>query len=113
MQFQAQHQHYQTHYNKADFQLIQYQGQNIGRLYLEEMKDEFRLIDIALVEQERNKGYGGLIMRDLLGKAQKTSKAVRLHVEQFNPARHFYERLGFKTIENREVYLFMEWQPQS
>ena len=112
MQFNAQHQHYQKNYADADFQLIQLNGENVGRLYVEEMKDEFRLIDIALVAEQRNKGYGGKLMRQLLSKAQESLKPVRLHVEQFNPARHFYQRIGFETIENRGVYLFMEWQPQ-
>ncbi len=110
MQFNAQHQHYQKHYADADFQLIQLNGTNIGRLYVEELNDEFRLIDIALVADQRNKGYGGKLMQQLLSKAQESLKPVRLHVEQFNPAWHFYARLGFETIENRGVYLFMEWQ---
>ncbi len=113
MQFNAQHQHYQKYYANADFQLIQLDGKNIGRFYVEEMNDEFRLIDIALVADQRNKGYGGKLMQQLLSKAQESLKPVRLHVEQFSPARYFYARLGFETIETRGVYLFMEWQPQT
>jgi len=113
MQFNAQHQHYQKHYADADFQLIQLNGENIGRFYVEELNDEFRLIDIALVADQRNKGYGGKLMRLLLSKAEESLKPVRLHVEQFNPARYFYARFGFETIENRGVYLFMEWQPDT
>jgi hypothetical protein len=34
-----------------------------------------------------------------------------MHVERFNPALRLYERLGFRLVEDRGVYLFLEWQP--
>jgi hypothetical protein len=34
---------------------------------------------------------------------------LRIHVEKFNPALRWYERLGFRQIEDKGVYLFMEW----
>jgi hypothetical protein len=34
---------------------------------------------------------------------------VRIHVERCNPALRLYERLGFRQIDDRGVYLFMEW----
>ena len=37
-------------------------------------------------------------------------KPLRIHVERFNPARRLYERLGFRQIEDRGVYLFMQWR---
>jgi hypothetical protein len=32
-----------------------------------------------------------------------------IHVERLNPAVRLYERLGFRQIEDKGVYLFMEW----
>jgi hypothetical protein len=37
-----------------------------------------------------------------------TTGKLRIHVERFNPALRLYERLGFRQIEDRDVYLFME-----
>ena len=37
---------------------------------------------------------------------------VRIHVEKFNPALRLYRRLGFTEIEDKGIYLFMEWQPE-
>jgi hypothetical protein len=34
---------------------------------------------------------------------------LRLYVERFTPALRLYERLGFRQIDDRGVYLFMEW----
>jgi len=42
--------------------------------------------------------------------ADKTAgRLLRIHVERFNPALRLYERLGFRQIDDRGVYLFMEW----
>ena len=109
MQFDAQHAHYQEHYPDAHFDLILYDGKPIGRLYVERMKDEYRLIDIALVPAYRKKGLGGELMRELLDRAADENVAVRIHVEKFNPALRLYERLGFRVLKDKEVYLFMEW----
>jgi len=36
-----------------------------------------------------------------------------LHVEPFNPARRLYERQGFRTVETRGIYLYMQCPPAS
>jgi hypothetical protein len=37
---------------------------------------------------------------------------VRIHVERQNPALALYERLGFRLLEDRGVYLFLEWRAE-
>jgi hypothetical protein len=37
----------------------------------------------------------------------------RIHVERFNPALRLYERLGFRQVEDKGVYLFLEWDHNS
>ena len=46
---------------------------------------------------------------DCIDEAAAAGKPLRIHVERFNPALRLYERLGFRQIEDRGVYLFMEW----
>ena len=82
----------------------------VGRLYVARWQDEIRLVDIALLPPSRNAGLGSAILRDLLA-AAAAHKPVRIHVEKFNPALRLYERLGFAPIEDKGVYLFMEWSP--
>jgi ribosomal protein S18 acetylase RimI-like enzyme len=36
---------------------------------------------------------------------------VTLHVEPLNPAQRLYRRLGFRLLEDRGVYHFLEWRP--
>jgi GNAT superfamily N-acetyltransferase len=111
MQFAAQHQFYQEHYTKTDFLIILRYAVPVGRLYIARWQDEIRIMDIALLPPYRNAGIGTAILRDLLAEAAAAHKPVRIHVEKFNPALQLYERLGFTPIEDKGVYLFMEWAP--
>jgi ribosomal protein S18 acetylase RimI-like enzyme len=113
MQFNAQHVYYQEHYPEASFQVILLDNKSVGRLYLERLEEEFRLIDIALLPEYRNKGIGTGLIRDVMAEAAKEKKPVRIHVEEFNPAIRLYERLKFKKLEMRGVYWFMEWSPKA
>ncbi len=111
MQFRAQHQHYQQHYADASFEIILLDGQPIGRLYLRRSNDEHRIVDIALLSEYRGRGIGKSIMNSILDGAQREGKPVRIHVERNNPALGLYHQLGFVQIEDKGVYLFMEWLP--
>ncbi len=109
MQFNVQHTFYHDRFTDASFDIIVYKGVDVGRLYLEKRKDEIRIIDIALLNAHRNKGVGGAIMRDIQARAAEAGLAVRINVERNNPALTLYHRLGFKQIEDGDVYLLMEW----
>jgi GNAT superfamily N-acetyltransferase len=108
-QFEAQHQQYQEGYRDASFNVILLDGQPAGRLYLARGIDEIRIVDIAILPAFRGRGVGtGLIMR-IQADAAQAGKAVRIHVERFNPALQLYGRLGFRPIVDRGVYVFLEW----
>jgi len=107
----AQHQFYQERYTQTDFLLILRDAVPVGRLSVARWQDEIRIVDIALLPPYRNTGIGTAILRDLIAEAATAGKPVRIHVEKFTPALRLYERLGFAPIEDKGVYLFMEWAP--
>ena len=109
-QFEAQSAHYQTHYAEAEFSLILFDGQPIGRIIVYRAAQEIRLVDIALVREWRSRGVGAYLMKALMYEASAAGKPLRIHVEKFNPALNFYRRLGFVPIEDKGVYWFMEWK---
>jgi GNAT superfamily N-acetyltransferase len=111
MQFQAQARHYTAEYPGAEFQIILAEDQPAGRLYVHRRNDEIRVMDIALLPQFRRRGVGTVLMRQLLEEGERTSRTVSIHVEVFNPARHWYERLGFQPVADNGVYRLMEWRP--
>jgi GNAT superfamily N-acetyltransferase len=111
MQFAAQHHYYMEHYTGAAFQVILVDGQPAGRLYVARWPQEIRIVDIALLAPYRNRGIGSLLLRGLLAEGAQAGKPVTIHVEQFNPARRLYERLGFAKVAGRGVYDLMQWTP--
>ena len=70
-------------------------------------------MDIALLKSFRGRGVGARLLTDLQAEAAAAGKALRIHVERFNPALSLYARLGFRLIEDRGVYLFLEWSPDA
>ncbi len=109
MQFEAQTRHYDEHYADSEFLIIERGGKPIGRLYLHRREDEIRVVDIALLPEERRGGIGGGLLRQVLDEAAATGRVVRIHVERNNPALGLYRRLGFAEIDDLGVYFLMEW----
>jgi ribosomal protein S18 acetylase RimI-like enzyme len=113
MQFNLQTKHYHQHYPDAAYQIVLMREEPIGRLYIHSAKDHIHLMDIALLSEYRRAGIGGQLMKNLLLEAAAARKPVRVHVEWENPALRLYTRLGFRLLENRGVYYFMEWKAES
>ncbi len=109
-QFAAQHRYYQESYTSSRFDLVLVGGRPAGRLYVARWPEELRVIDIALLPEFRRRGIGTALLGRLLDEAKSLALPLRIHVERFNPALAFYERLGFRQIEDRGVYLFLEWR---
>ncbi len=112
-QFKAQYASYRQVYPDAEFDLIEYQAESIGRLYLLKSEAECRLIDIALLPEYRNRKLGQHLIQNIQHLAAKTSSPVTLHVDHANPAFSLYKRLGFEIVEDKGVHLFMRWHPDN
>ncbi|QGZ35897.1 GNAT family N-acetyltransferase [Stappia indica] len=110
-QFQAQHSHYMQHFPQAEWLVIEFDSQPVGRLYLDTRETELRIIDIALMPAQRGRGSGRAILEDVLALAERGGRGVGIHVEQFNPAMRLYQRLGFVTCGETGVYHLMRWDP--
>jgi GNAT superfamily N-acetyltransferase len=108
-QFDAQSAHYREHYPDASFQIIERNGEPVGRVYVARWEREIRIVDISLLREARGTGIGTKLLRDLQEEARSAGKSLTIHVERFNRALALYQRLGFKEIEDKGVYLLMEW----
>ena len=109
MQFNAQTTDYQRNYPDASFQIIERDGVAAGRLLVLRADDKIHVIDIALLPEHRGAGIGTKFLKELQAEAKAAGKPLSIHVEQFNPARRLYERLGFQQVEEKGVYFLMEW----
>lgn len=108
-QFDAQTAHYVEKYAGASLQIIERAGVPVGRLYVARWEREIRIMDIALLPEHRGSGIGTKLLRELQDEARSAGKSLTIHVERFNPALRLYERLGFRQIEDKGVYLLMSW----
>ena len=111
-QFAAQTEHYRVHYPDASRQIIRVGDQPAGRLYLDDIDNEIRIVDIALLPQFRGHGIGNNILTDIINRADKKNRSVTIHVEKNNPALGLYQRLGFQQEKDVGVYWFMRRSPQ-
>jgi ribosomal protein S18 acetylase RimI-like enzyme len=109
-QFDAQSEYYAANYPGASFQIIERDGWPVGRLYVDRWEKEIRIVDITLLPEFRGSGIGTKLLRELQKKARAARKSLTIHVERFNRALTLYQRLGFQQIEDKGVYLLMEWK---
>lgn len=109
-QFDAQSAYYAENYPGAAFQIIERDGWPVGRLYVDRWEKEIRIVDITLLPEFRGSGVGTKLLRELQEEARVAGKLLTIHVERFNRALGLYQRLGFQQIEDKGVYLLMEWK---
>ncbi len=113
MQFTAQQRHYQAHFPKATHDVILFDKQPAGRLYVDRRDDEIRILDIALLPDYRKRGIGFALIKALMNEAAEADKPLAIHVESFNASRQLFERLGFLPIEDDGLNLLYEWRSSS
>ena len=83
----------------------------VGRLWIDEWRDQIRLVDIALMPEYRSAGIGSKLVGHVMDRGAAAGKPVSIHVESFNPALRLYQRLGFEHVDTNGVYLLMRWTP--
>lgn len=110
-QFAAQDAHYHLHYTNRTFDIVEVDGIAAGRLYVNRGERDIRIVDITIAPTYRGKGLGTALLQGLLDEGQDTGRSVSIHVERNNPARHLYDRLGFKPAGENGVYILMEKLP--
>lgn len=111
-QFSAQDTYYREHYTTAEFLVILDGDEPVGRLYVDRWEREIRIMDIALLPHARGRGIGTVLIGELIDEAERSGKALSIHVEMENPARSLYDRLGFEPVEERGVYVLMRREPR-
>ncbi len=110
-QFKLQDLHYERAFPTAFRRIIQMDGVDIGRLYLDRQDDCLRIIEFTVTPEWRGRGIGTDILRSLMNEAHGGKVPVRLHVEKTSPAINLYLRHGFQATGEEAHHFAMEWQP--
>ena len=111
-QFEMQQKEYETRFPAARYEVILVDGVPAGRIWVGSDDKQIRLLDIAVMEEFQNRGVGTILLRRLMDEATQANKPLRHMVFVLNDNAHrFYERLGFRVIEDLGGYKHMEWVP--
>ena len=123
MQFNAQATHYRQQWPASEHSVIEVKSgasadhgadcgtHAAGRLWLDRRVDSIHVLDIALLSDWCGQGIGSACLGALLSEASRSGRAVTIHVEQGNPARRLYDRLGFVPVgPQRGLHQMMAWQ---
>ncbi len=112
-QFEFQSKDWARNYPAAQRDIILVDDQPAGRLYVDRRPEsaELRVIDIALLPAFRHRGIGTRIFLELFAEADRRRWRVSIHVEQDNPAKNLYARLGFMPVSRQSFYILMSRDP--
>ncbi len=112
LQYRVQKTHYEAQFPTAAHNIILCYARPVGRIWVNTADDEIRLLDIAILPEQRSRGIGTHLIKGLQESARIASVPLRHSVEIENPrARQLYERLGFVAISTRGLHTLMEWTP--
>jgi ribosomal protein S18 acetylase RimI-like enzyme len=108
MQFQAQTWGYEQSYPDAEQMIVFADGRSAGEVLVQRSGVIWRLVDISLFANYRNRGIGTRLIRDLLDHAAASERSLQLQVARDNPAARLYERLGMEMVAEDDVYVTMQ-----
>ncbi|HYD94606.1 MAG TPA: GNAT family N-acetyltransferase [Noviherbaspirillum sp.] len=102
---------YRNSYPDAEYLILEYQGEAVGRIVINTDPNEMRLVDIALLPDARGKGLGKAVMHALQQSAAEKKLPLALSVHRNNSsARRFYLALGFQQVSNDGMTEQMAWR---
>jgi GNAT superfamily N-acetyltransferase len=109
MQYRARRGSYEAAYPQAEHSILVENGAPIGAMIVDRNAREIRLVDIALLPEHRNRGYGEREVADLIREAESLAIPLRLSVLRGNPAQRLYARLGLVLKSADAMYIEMEY----
>lgn len=109
MQYRARRGSYDTAYPAAERRILLENGIPAGAMIVDRNHREIRLVDIALLPEHRNRGYGAREIADLIRQAENSTLPLRLSVLRGNPAIRLYQRLGLVLKSADGMYIEMEY----
>jgi ribosomal protein S18 acetylase RimI-like enzyme len=107
-----QQDYFLQHFNPPLFQIIVFQGQDIGVLSVIRREDEICLGLIEILPEYQRRGIGTQLVESLIDEAHCSGEPIGLQVLKVNPVRRLYERLGFFIVGETATHYLMKAKPQ-
>ncbi len=99
-------------FNPDILQFIECEGIKAGSIELIDEKDSYTVSGIYIIDKFQSKGIGRDVMKNIMLRAKKENKNVKLQVLKVNKrAMEFYLRLGFKQYGENETHYQYIYEP--
>lgn len=104
---ESQRNNFWKNFPVENLKLICVDGKIAGAIYVEEHA-QYRWVRTVFLKPEfQGKGIGSALLSQEADLARCENKFLVLKVIKINPAKHLYERLGFKTVNEDNVTYHM------
>jgi len=100
-----------VHYRLDCARIITSGGADVGLFKVVRDTDPWELAQIQLLPSHQQQGLGGQLVRQLVEEARVAGRSVVLDVLRANPARHLYERAGFRVVGEEPHSYVMRCDP--
>jgi ribosomal protein S18 acetylase RimI-like enzyme len=100
-------------YRLQETVIILHDGAGIGWFAARESDSEISLLQFYIAPTFQRRGIGSQVLQGLLERWQLSGKPITLGVLKNNPARRFYERLGFSIAGENDLKFFMKRPTES
>ncbi|MDY8135292.1 GNAT family N-acetyltransferase [Aquimarina sp. 2201CG5-10] len=88
--------------------IILYLTKKAGLIKYLETDDTIEILQLQVLPEYQGKGIGKHLLNELYTKARGREKKLTLKVLKDNPAKHLYERTGFKVIGEDDYEYYMK-----
>lgn len=106
-----QHDYFRETFDPGENQIVVLLGQDIGVIAAKKTETAVFLLRIYILPEYQGRGIGTQLLESVKTKAFREGLPVTLRVLKVNPARNWYERLGFVVTEERETHYCMKAMP--
>jgi len=109
-QFAAQRNHYRSEYPAAQHSILLKDDVPVGMLYVDFTHADVKIVDLIISPSSRSLGIGSSLLKVLQSEASRLQKPLRVFVEQWDRSTKFFDRLGFKPVEEQGMHILLEWK---
>ena len=76
----------------------------VASLYVKKFKNIYIIRDVYVIESQRRKGYGKMLIEGILEFLIPKNNDIILYVDPTNPAQILYTSMGFKLIKKGAMH---------
>ncbi len=112
MQYHAMSATYRNEFPAARFDIVETEGQPIGRLITDATSERVYFVDIAILPDRQGGGVATALMRAALEEVRRLGVPGRVQVLASNAASlRLCEKLGMAAVAQEPPYVTLEWPP--